>query len=50
MAAGAEILIEQAVVLVDFGALGWIELAAVGRTFDERGNALAVEAVKFAAY
>ena len=28
VAAGAKILIEKTVVLIDFGALGWIKLAA----------------------
>ena len=45
VAAGAQILIKQAVVLIDLGALGWIELAATARTLDERRHTFAVEPV-----
>lgn len=48
--ASAQILIKQAVVLVNFGALGRIELAATARTLDERRHAFAVEPVQFASY
>jgi hypothetical protein len=49
VAAGAKILIEQAIVGIDVGALGRAQFAAIAGALDERLRALRVQTVQVAA-
>ena len=49
MTAGAQIMTEQPIVIVSFGALGVAQLAAAARLFDKVWNPARIKAVEFTA-